>query len=651
MADPERKSSPEAADPSAPERFELEVLFQQIAENVREIFWIFTPDFETTIYISPAYERLWGRPVEEVYERAATFFEAIHPEDRAAVATAMADVLDQAHEGVEFRVVQPDGSIRWAVARGFPVQDDEGVVERVVGTTVDITERKEAETKLAAAEAHYRWLVENAPYAIYALDSEGCFIELNPAGEAFVGRPAKEVLGKHFSTVIAAVDLEKATRVFDDVMAGEADALVFEERISLPNGEERLIEVTESAIWENGAIVGTHGIARDVTGEAARERQLRRAERLASLGTLVGGVAHELNNPLHSIMNFVSLLLEESRPEEERKDLETIQREAVRAASIVSDLRLLARRTHDDPKKRTPVDLNDVVRHVLRTRRYALETRSIEVGEDLAGELPLVLGHRGQLEQVVLNLVVNAEQALEGRDHRRLLLRTEGTPSSITLQVTDTGSGITREDRDHVFDPFFTTKAPGEGTGLGLSLVHRIVGDHGGSVHVESEPGTGTTFCVDLPVAPEEEAQVAEEADVEESKRPLRILVVDDEPAVRQALSRYLMRRRGHVVREAQDGAEALRILEAGEEEYDVIVSDLRMPGLSGDQLLTRLGALGTGLDRRIIFLTGDAASGHAARILAAADAPVVYKPVELPALADQIERQAAEAARLRLGG
>lgn len=627
---------------------EADVMFRQIAENVREIFWIFTPDFSQTIYVSPAYEQLWGRPVDEVYERPASFVEAVHPEDQEALATAMRDIQFGPQEDVEFRVIRPDGSVRCALSRGYPVLDEDGNVDRVVGTTEDITDRKEAEAKVRAAEAHYRWLIENAPYAVYALDADGCFIELNPAGEAFVGRPVEEVLGEHFSTVIAPVDLTKATDAFDRVMAGEADALVFEEWLRLPSGEERLVEVTESAIIEDGVIVGTHGMARDITGEAERERQYRRAERLASLGTLVGGVAHELNNPLQSIVNFATLLLEAPRSDEEKEDLETIQREAERAAGIVSDLRLLARRTQDAPEARAPVDLNDVVRHVLRTRRYTLQTRTVEVREELAEDLPPVFGHRGPLEQVVINLVVNAEHAMEGRDDRRLHVRTRQTATGVSLEVTDTGPGIPEAQRDQVFDPFFTTKAPGDGAGLGLSLVHRIVGDHGGSVHVESDVGTSTTFQVKLP-ASEHRETVAEAAPALERGRPLRVLVVDDEPAVRRAISRYLVRRRGHSVDEAEDGAEALRIIEAGGE-YDVIVSDLRMPHLSGEKLLARLEAIGTGVHRRIIFLTGDAASGHGARVLAEADAPVIYKPVALPALADRVERLATEQQRAERG-
>ena len=622
--------------------------FRQVAENVREIFWIFDAAFRQTIYVSPAFEQVWGRPLASVYANTRSFIDAVHPDDRPGLVEAMHAVAQGPFDGVDYRVIHPDGTVRWVCSRGYPLRDRSGEVYRVVGTTEDITERKEAQDRLAAAEAHYRLLVENAPYAIYALDAGGCFVELNPAGEKLLEREPGSLIGEHFSTVIAPESLEIATRGFEQVMAGEADHIEFDEWVVQASGGKRLVRVSESAMWENDEIVGTHGVGRDITGEYEKDRQLRRAERLASIGTLVGGVAHELNNPLQSIRSFTSLLLGESRTAEEREDLETIQREALRASQIVSNLRLLARQAQDEPVVRGPLDLNDVVRHVLKTRRYALETGNIQVAATLAEDLPPVLGDRGQLEQVVLNLVVNAEHAMEARPDRRLEISTRTERDHVILVVGDSGGGIEAAHLEQVFDPFFTTKGPGEGTGLGLSLVYGIVMEHGGDVRIDSLHGRGTRLTVVLPRAPTTGPPAAEEVGAVPPTDALRVLVVDDEPAIRTALARYLTRRRGHTVEEAEDGEAALEILSRNGADYDVIVSDLRMPGLGGDQLLMRLGALGRGLERRVVFLTGDAASSHAARILAAADAPVLYKPIELAEVADRIERHAEELRQAR---
>lgn len=625
---------------------ESEEKFRQIADNVRGAFWIFDASFTVPIYVSRAYEELWGRSLESLYENPRSFLQAVHPDDVERLTSAMAAVAQGPVTGIEYRVVRSDGTVRWAFSRGYPVRDENGEVYRVVGTTEDITERKRTQEKLEAAEAHYRRLVENAPYAIYARDADGCFIELNPAGERLLERGPGELIGEHFSTVIAPADLEVATTAFERVISGESDNLAFEERVVTASGEERLIHLTESAIRERGVIVGTHGVGRDITGEFEKDRQLRRAERLASIGTLVGGVAHELNNPLQSIRSFATLLLERSDSEEEREDLAAIRREALRASGIVGNLQMLTTEAGNEPRERTPVDLNDVVRHVLATRRYAIDTHNITLHQDLADDLPAVDAHGGQLEQVVLNLVVNAEQALEEAPRKQLTIQTRAGADGVSLHVADSGIGIAPGNLEHIFDPFFTTRSPGEGTGLGLAVVYSIITEHGGTVFVESEPGVGTVFRVALPasVQPEPAPDSAPAPPV--PLRPLRILVVDDEPSIRDALSRYLVRRRGHTVDEAPDGEEALRILEGGEADYDVILSDLRMPGLGGDELLIRLRESGTGLDRRLIFLTGDAASGYAARVLAAASVPVLYKPAELAEIADRIERHAEEARR-----
>ncbi|HEV2146450.1 MAG TPA: ATP-binding protein [Longimicrobiaceae bacterium] len=236
--------------------------------------------------------------------------------------------------------------------------------------------------------------------------------------------------------------------------------------------------------------------------EAEPGTRVPRAERLASLGALVSGAAHELNNPLAAIKSFAQLLLLDERPAEDREALEAIEREAARAASIVADLRLAVRQTERSAGARTPVQLNEVVRQVLALRGYALQTHGVEVRDDLAGDLPLVLAVRGELEQVVLNLVLNAEHALAGHPgERRLEVRTRPGALGVSLHVVDSGPGIPEDHLERIFDPSWTTPEPGKGTGLGLGPVHGIVAEHGGTIRVHSEPGRGAAFTVELPRA------------------------------------------------------------------------------------------------------------------------------------------------------
>jgi PAS domain S-box-containing protein len=631
----------------------------------------------------------------------------------------------------------------------------------VISVGRDISTRKEAEEALRESETRYRRLVETSPYAIYALDRDGRFTELNPAAEALLGRPAVELLGCRFAEVAAPEDVAWMKAARRRRGKGEPESADREIHIVNGAGERRLVHVRATVIQENGVVVGTHGTARDITEERAREeemrllatalegldegvsvmrfdgqliyanstharlmgydpdlpvlppvtaflpdgteakqleevfrsvaehgawagrvrrrrvsdgavipvelivgrvdrmdaesllftitrdltgeirkeQQLRRVERLASVGTLIGGVAHELNNPLHAIRNFAELLLMEPRGTEDREALEIIQREADRAAKVVADLRLIARQTQESGTEHEPTDLNDIVRHVLKVRRYSLETGSVDVREDLAEDLPRVMANRGEIEQVVLNVVVNAEQAMRGqKSDRRLVVRTRPTSEGASVHVVDNGPGMSPHQLERIFDPFYTTKAPGEGTGLGLSLVHTIIAEHGGNVHVESEQGKGTAFRIDLPRAPARVEETRGEDAPAPASRPLRVLVVDDEAAVRQVSSRFL-ERVGHRVDTAADGGEALELLRSTT--YDAVVADLRMPGLDGEELFHRLRARGDGLERRLVFLTGDAASEQAARVVAEARVPVLVKPVRLAELARTIVQAA----------
>jgi CheY-like chemotaxis protein/anti-sigma regulatory factor (Ser/Thr protein kinase) len=270
------------------------------------------------------------------------------------------------------------------------------------------------------------------------------------------------------------------------------------------------------------------------------------------------------------------------------------------------------------------------------------------------------MADRSRLEQVVLNLVVNAEQAMvTTATSGTLSVRTRSGPRSVSLCVEDSGPGIPREHQEQIFDAFWTTKAPGEGTGLGLSLVHGIIQDLGGEIRVDSEPGQGACFTIVLPHAGLSVAGSAPTLAPTPAApgRALRVLVVDDEASIRSTLSRYL-KRRGHHVEEAAEGEAALQQLARASEQgsrFDVIVSDLRMPGLDGGQLLQQLRADASGMEDRLIFLTGDAANPDAERMLRGAGTPVILKPFDFGRMEALIERVAAGKAdddeELRISG
>ena len=496
------------------------------------------------------------------------------------------------------------------------------------------------------SDQRHRLLLETASDMIFTTDLHGRFLSVNRAVEQLTGYTPDDLLGKPFLPFIIADDRERVSAHFQAALKGTPQR--YDLSYIHRDGTPRWLSCTSSPIEEYGTITGVLAVARDTTEERHREHQLRQTERLASLGTLVGGVAHELNNPLTGIKCFAEMLLEESAAtSDERESLAIIRREADRAAKIVSDLRLVARQTYEGKSSdRSLVDLNDVVDHVLRLRKYSLETRDIVARADIADGLATVEGNRAELEQVLVNLVVNAEQAMDGQDGQKMLIiRTRPSSFGVCLQVVDSGPGIPPEHLGRIFDPFFTTKSPGEGTGLGLSLVHSIVTEHLGTVRADSTVGRGAVFSIELPSGRGIRAPQRARASTEHAARALHVLVVDDEESIRRSLVRYL-ERRGHSVQVAASGAEAMQRIQgtAGQTPFDIILTDLRMPELGGDQLYRMLRERGDGLERRLVFVTGDSATSTAHSFLASTGQPVVMKPFALEEVADVVERHAAAA-------
>jgi PAS domain S-box-containing protein len=263
------------------------------------------------------------------------------------------------------------------------------------------------------------------------------------------------------------------------------------------DGTEFYAAVTVTPIYdENGHALGLVSATRDLSDERRGAEQLRQSDKMAALGELVAGVAHELNNPLMGISAFAQLLAEESLTADQCESVNYIKSEADRAMVVVSDLLAFARKT--GPRV-AAIDINDLIEQTLRLRKYALSTSNVDVRLSLAPTLRRVQGDDRQLQQVLLNLIVNAEQAMASGSTRRLTISTADRGDRVSIEVRDTGSGMTVDVRNRIFEPFFTTKPEGTGTGLGLSVSYGIIRSHGGSLSVESSPGAGAAFRITLP--------------------------------------------------------------------------------------------------------------------------------------------------------
>jgi len=359
--------------------------------------------------------------------------------------------------------------------------------------------------------------------------------------------------------------------------------------------------------------------------------QLLQAEKMAALGQTVSGVAHELNNPLATILSHAERLMQRTTLEEPvRRGLETIQSESERAARIVRNLLTFARKRQTT---RAMVDVNQVVRETLALRAYEQHVTNVTVIDALAAGLPNVFADGHQVQQVLLNLVINAEQAMLSANGRgTLVVRTwhDAEQESVVLEINDDGPGIPDELQPKIFDPFFTTKEVGQGTGLGLTVAYAIVQEHGGRIRLESRPGAGASFYVELPVTGAKLPPVPASRSAEDPIEAIAgasILVVEDEAKLASAVVDAL-RDAGYIVEHAPDGEAALNKVKA--EAFDVVICDLKMPRVDGMAFYRQLSAAAPGLSRRVVFVTGDVAGTDAEAFLEESGCRWLAKPFRL---------------------
>jgi len=294
--------------------------------------------------------------------------------------------------------------------------------------------------------------------------------------------------------------------------------------------------------------------------------------------------------------------------------------------------------------ERTNISINEIIESTLALRKYALETSNIEVVTRLDNGLPWTVADASQLQQVFLNIIVNAEAEMKKAHGRgRLAVRTERAGDRIRISFADDGPGIAGENLERIFDPFFTTKEVGEGTGLGLSLSHGIVTEHNGALYAESEEGKGSTFFVELPIVTEKEEKVEETEAVEAAGKTIggRILVVDDEPTILAFLKKVLDSE-GYEVTTTGSGKEALGMIK--EQRYSLIICDIKMPGLSGAELYDELGEIAPSLQKRAIFITGDVMGPVTRAFLERTRVPYSTKPFDIASLKKEIKRVIASA-------
>ncbi|QSQ16433.1 ATP-binding protein [Myxococcus landrumensis] len=509
--------------------------------------------------------------------------------------------------------------------------------------------RLEAETgehdlrALRRTSAFLRSALDAVPEPLFVKDRQHRWVAMNSAFCRVMGHPAEALLGKSDHEFVSTHEADSFWRNDEQVFRSGVPDESEETLTDRTTGVSRVL-VTKKATFSGSGEAFLVGIIRDVTDRKRLESQLLLAERMASVGTLAAGVAHEINNPLAYVSSNLAyvrdLLALPALSSEQLPELREVVAEALdgaaRVCAIVRDLRTFAR---GDEERHGPVDVTRAVEGALRLVRNELTHRARVVCT--MEPVPPVHGNEVRLGQVVLNLLVNALQALPPRpaeeNRVRVSLRT-GRAGQVELEVTDNGTGMTPEVQRRIFDPFFTTRPVGEGTGLGLSICHTLVQAMGGRIEVSSALDWGTTFRVVLPalsvgtVAAPESPVLGSSVALAERRR---LLLIDDEPSVGNSVTRLV--RDVYEVHSVQDAREALRRLSTGER-FDAILCDLMMPGMSGMDFVEELERLAPELVRRTGLMTGGAFTAQAREFVGRHSRGLLEKPFERERLCDFVE-------------
>jgi PAS domain S-box-containing protein len=622
---------------------ESEERLKALIENAPDA--IFVVDYETNfLYVSKKMEELTGYSRDEL--TSTSVLEAgILSEDGLQKA---AERLERILKGEQLpivvnEVIRKDGSRVTVETTSIPVAR-RGKVE-IMSICRDITERKRAEEELRESEMKYSALVEQARDMVFIVQGD-TLVYCNSVMTEFFGYTNEELLSMPFTNLIAPEELDEMLKIYEKQIAGEQTIDVFEATGLCKDGTRIDFEVSSRFI-QYKQMPAMLGIARDITQRKKAEEERKELEakaqfasRMATVGQMASGIAHEINNPLTSVIGFSQLIMEKDASSEMKRYLELINEGSQRVAGIVNRLLIFSQQRKPE---RVYTDVNELISSTLDLRGYSLETSNIRVTTQLESKIPKTMLDRNQMQEVFLNIIINAEKEMKSAHRRgKLSIRTESMDNVIRVYFKDDGPGIPKNNLDKIFDPFFTTREVGEGTGLGLSICHGMIIEHGGQIYVESEPGKGATFIVELPVVAEQTVtNLDEPASVNKKEvSSAKILVVDDEPAILKFLSAVL-ENEGHEVETVDNAKEALDRIK--NERYRLILSDIKMPQMSGMELYESIQNIAQSLLKRVIFLSGDVIGTDTRDFLVRTKAPYIMKPFDKEHLINEVNRMLTE--------
>jgi len=599
---------------------ESETRFTELFQTLREGVYLASADDRIT-EVNPALAQMLGFENQEELLNCEIASLYKKTEDRAEEHNQLKDLgFLRAHEiTLKHR---KDGRDVVTLHTTAAIHDPAGKFVRYQGTFVDVTEQREMERLLHREQEFVGRLMDSFPDLVIALDIEGRYTFVSPQVLDILGFRPEELIGKRMGGRTDPNDRTAMLDMFDDLIYKRLSEGQIEYRTQHKNGAWRVFRASARPLHdETGSITGVIASARDITDQQRLQQQLIQSERLAAMGQMIAGVAHELNNPLTAILGVTELLRDQSSDENATRQLDLAHRQARRAAHIVQSLLVFSR---PSTPRNTLLHLPDLLLRTLQLHEHSLRANQIHVDMSARPDLPTVLGDSNQLTQVFLNLIVNAEQAIrEVRDNGTLRIRLGVVGDRVLITFQDDGVGIRRELLPRIFDPFFTTKRPGRGTGLGLSICMAIVREHNGDISAQPLPDGGSVFTVSLPVCtetvaivepaspPASAARVTASETSASSLSRKKILVVDDEVSILEMVADCLGAR-GCQVDRADSGELALDL--ASRNSYDVILCDLNLESGSGklvsgfdlhDRILENLVSR-SALRPFFIFMTGD---------------------------------------------
>ncbi|MEH1778914.1 MAG: PAS domain S-box protein [Nostoc sp.] len=562
--------------------------FRTFSENTHAMIWICSTDLFHPLYISPAYEKIWGQSSQGLFQQPKSWIDTVHPDDRDRATQSIEQLLNDSQSiSAEYRILRPDGSVRWVWNRGFAVYDHQGKVKYYGGIAEDITERKLAEQKISEQAA----LLDIATDAILVRDFQSQILFWNQGAERMYGWLSTEVMGKDLHEILYPAgtqhQLEEPLKsvIESGSWHGElhkvtksGEKIIVESRWTLmrdPAGEPKSILTVDT----------------DITEKKQLEEQFFRTQRLESLGTLAGGIAHDLNNIFTPILAAAQLLQGKFFQDEERSGqlMALVETNARRGAALVKQVLSFARGFKGEP---TIIQVKRLISEIIQIAKHTFP-KSIEFSTVIPEDIWAITGDTTQLYQVLMNLVVNARDALPyggnikisaenkfiDEAYTRMNLDTKVGPY-IVITVADNGIGIPPFVLDRIFEPFFTTKEVNKGTGLGLSTVLGIIRSHDGFIKVSSNVGRGSKFDLFLPAVETTQAFKIEDLDLLPGQGEL-ILVVDDEAQIRE-IATIILENHNYKILAASNGIEAIALYAQHKHQINAVLMDIMMPEMDG---------------------------------------------------------------------